>query len=98
MNVLSCFLNNPVSRVDLMSTGSLLHAFGAATLKHAYKHALANIAHRSRFTFRPTVSTDRGSRVMDNTLGSSRTEDRFLMTLANLSTCICKAVEVVKYD
>src|SRR6218665_3703640 len=31
--VLSCFLNSPVSPVDLMSTGSLFHAFGAATSK-----------------------------------------------------------------
>src|SRR6218665_1082439 len=31
--VLSCFLNSPVSRVDLISTGSLFHAFGAATSK-----------------------------------------------------------------
>src|SRR6218665_284747 len=29
--VFSCFLNDPVSRGDLMSTGSLFHAFGAAT-------------------------------------------------------------------
>ena len=28
--VFSCFLNDPVSRVDLISTGSLFHAFGAA--------------------------------------------------------------------
>src|SRR6218665_1206260 len=31
--VLSCFLNSPVSRVDLMSTGSFFHAFGAAISK-----------------------------------------------------------------
>jgi len=29
--VFSCFLNDTVSRVDLMLTGSLFHAFGAAT-------------------------------------------------------------------
>src|SRR6218665_3354690 len=31
--VLSCFLNSPVSRVDIISTGSLFQSFGAAISK-----------------------------------------------------------------
>src|SRR6218665_3976076 len=31
--VLSCFLNSPVSRVDLMSPGSVFQAYGSATSK-----------------------------------------------------------------
>src|SRR6218665_1500424 len=75
--VLSCFLNSTVSRVDLMSTGSLFHAFGAATSKALSDETSLVLRTSSsclpteRSETRPGIAVTRGHQLRDIGWGST---------------------------